>query len=113
MKELANEFEGEFNCVGESTEKYKTFSVIITKEVERIYKNGKEITKNIFCKLKFIDSARFKATLSNLVNNLAEEIYQIKCKHEHENKKCEMFRFNYIDCKCCLQYTNVKYDLIK
>ena len=50
MKELAKEFEGEFNCLGENTEKYKTFSVPIEKEVTRIAKNGNEIKKTISCK---------------------------------------------------------------
>ena len=72
-KELAKAFEGELNCLGENTEKYKIFSVPITKEVKRIDKNGKEITKTISYKLQFIDSTRFMTSaLSNLVDNLAE-----------------------------------------
>ena len=35
-KELAKEFEGEFHCLGGNTEKYKTFSVPIAKEVNRV-----------------------------------------------------------------------------
>ena len=36
----------------------------------------------------FIDGIRFMATtLSSLVDNVAEEIYEIKCKHGHVNKK--------------------------
>ena len=31
IKELANEFEGEFECIGENKEKQKTFSVPIKK----------------------------------------------------------------------------------
>ena len=31
IKELAKEFEGEFMCQGENAEKYKTFSVSLTK----------------------------------------------------------------------------------
>ena len=34
IKELANEFEGQFECIEENTKKYKTFSVSI-----RPYKN--------------------------------------------------------------------------
>ena len=33
IKKLANEFKGQFECFGENTEKYKTFSVPIEKEV--------------------------------------------------------------------------------
>ena len=39
-KELANEFEGQFECLGENTEKNKTFSVPIEKEVTKIDKDG-------------------------------------------------------------------------
>ena len=35
IKELAKEFEGEFECLGESTEKYITFSVPIKKEITK------------------------------------------------------------------------------
>ena len=59
IKELAKEFEGEINCLGENTEKYKSFSVPVIKEVKRISKNGKEITKTISYKLQFIGSTRF------------------------------------------------------
>ena len=37
---MAREFEGEFNCIGENTEKYITFLVPIEKKVIRIGKNG-------------------------------------------------------------------------
>ena len=40
IKELENEFEGQFECLGENTEKYKTFSVPIEKEVTNIDKDG-------------------------------------------------------------------------
>ena len=56
----------------------------IVKEVIRIDKNGEEITKNISYILQFIDSARFIAnSLSNLANNISEQIRKIKCKHCH------------------------------
>ena len=48
IKELAKEFEGEFNCLKENTETYKTFSVPITKEVKGISKNGELTAKTIF-----------------------------------------------------------------
>ena len=63
------------------------------KENTRIDKNGKKITKTISCWLQFIDSVRFMASsLSNLVNNLAEEIHKIKRINEHDNEKCENHR---------------------
>ena len=69
-KELAEELQ--FTCLGENTEKYITFTVLIEKEVTRIDKSGEEIIKNISYVLQFIESARCMASsLSNLVNNLA------------------------------------------
>ena len=89
IKELAKEFEGELNCLGENTEKYKTFSNLIINEVKRIDKNGEEITKTISYRLQFIDGARFMHnSLSKLVDNLAEGTYKIKCKYGHDNEKC-------------------------
>ena len=73
IKELANEFEGQFECLGENTEKFKTFSVPIEKEVTKIDKDGNESVVTISYKVKFIDSARFMASLlSNLIDDLAE-----------------------------------------
>ena len=38
--------------------------------------------------LQFIDSTRFMTnSLSNLVNNLSEGIYKMKCKSGHDDKK--------------------------
>ena len=45
IKEFGKEFEGEFNFLEENTEKCKTHSVSITREVKRADKNGNEITK--------------------------------------------------------------------
>ena len=47
IKVLAEEFERQFICLGENTEKYTTFSVSVQKEVARIDINGEEITKTI------------------------------------------------------------------
>ena len=79
IKKLAEEFKGEFECLGENTEKYITFSVPLKKESN----NSKKITY----KLKFIDSYRFMSTsLSNLVDNLSG-IYFKECKKCMERKK--------------------------
>ena len=55
IKELACEFDGNFECLGENTEKYITFSVPIKKRID-----NKNI--DITYKIKFIDSFRFMAT---------------------------------------------------
>ena len=79
------EFDGNFECLGESTEKYITFSVPIKKKIE-----NKDI--EITYKVKFIDSYRFMATsLSKLVDNLTEDIHGINC----------------VDCKSYLSYMKV------
>ena len=86
MKELAKEYLGEFNCLEENTEKYKTFLVPITKKVKRIDKNGKQITENIFYKLQFIYCARILSILLNLVDNLDEGIHKINCLSANPTK---------------------------
>ena len=53
------------------------------------------------------------SSLSSLVNNLAEELHKIKCKYGHDNKKCETCGIKHEDSECCLEYTNVKDDLIE
>ena len=81
IKELAEEFEGQFEWLGENTEKYITFSVPIKKGLG----NGKSITY----KIKFIDSLRFmSSSLSSLVDKLSEGAHCDKC----------------IECKSCLDY---------
>ena len=45
IKELAEEFGGQFTCLGENTEKCIIFSVTKEKEVTRIDKTEKQITK--------------------------------------------------------------------
>ena len=40
IKELAEEFEKQFTCLGENAEKYIAFTVQIEKEVTRIDENG-------------------------------------------------------------------------
>ena len=86
IRELVKEFEGNFECLGENTEKYITFSVPIKKEIEN---KDLEITY----KFKFIDSYRFIASsLSKLVDNLSEGI---------DNNKCS-------DCDSNLDYIKIK-----
>ena len=82
IKELVKEFEGNFECLGENTEKYITFSVPLKEKIEN---KNIEITYNI----KFIDSYRFmSSSLSKLVDNLSEGIHNNKCA----------------DCESCLDY---------
>ena len=52
-------------------------------------------------------------SLSNLADNLDEEINKIKWKYEHDDKKCETCRINYKDCDCFLEYTKFKDKFIE
>ena len=80
-------------------EKYINFLIPIEKEVIKIDKNGDEITKTIFYRLQFIDSAKFIASsLSNLVNNLSQGIHEITCTN------CN---------KCCFEYKIFRHGLIE
>ena len=86
IKELVKEFDGNFECLGENTEKYITFSVPTKKKIE---KKDIEITY----KIKFIDSYRFmSSSLSKLVYNLSEGIHNNKCAN----------------CESCLDYIKTK-----
>ena len=97
IKELANDFEGELECLGENTEKYKIF-LFDRKRSDKIDKDGNESVVTISGKIKCIDSTIFMASsLSNLVDNLAEGIHKVKCKD-----------FDYF-----LEYESVKDNLIK
>ena len=90
IKELAKEFKKTI-YLGETNEKYITFTVSIEKEVTITYREREEIAKNISYILQFIDSARLMAiSLSNLVNNFSEKIYRIKRKFRHCGKRCEI-----------------------
>ena len=54
-----------------------------------------------------------ESSLSNLFDDLAEGIYEIKCRYGRDNNKCEICVTKYKDCEFCLEYTNVKDDLIE
>ena len=81
IKELAEQFKGEFECLGENTKKSISFSVPIKKE----HDNNKTITY----KIKFVDTCRFMPSkLSGLVDKLSE--------------------INNKDCKTCIERKNIK-----
>ena len=73
INQLAEEFKGELNCIGENMEKYITFSVPIKKKCD----DGKTITR----KLRFIDSFRIMPTSSaELVDKMSRNFNSIECK---------------------------------
>ena len=121
IKELVKEFDGNFDCLGENTEKYITFSVPIKKMIE----NKASIEINY--KIKFIDSCRFmSSSLSKLVDNLSEGIHNNKCSDCESNLDYIKItaKLNSLECKneklllkCfnCNSYYKKKFnkDLIK
>ena len=81
IKEIAEEFKRQFECLEEITEKYITFFVSIENNEKDQYKT------------KFIDSFRFMpGSLSSLVDNFFDELYIDK----------------YIDCKYYLDYILIR-----
>ena len=112
IKKVAEEFEGYFTCLGENTE--NRIDSKIEKEVIRSDKNEKEITKTISHRLQFINSARFIASSwLNRGYSLAEEPHKIKCKCEHNDKKCETCGIKHKDCAWFLEDPNFIGDLIE
>ena len=86
IKELVKEFDRNFECFGENTEKYITFSAPIKKKIE-----DKNI--EITYKIKLTDSYRFMSMpLSKLIDNLSEGLHNNKCA----------------DCESCLDYIKTK-----
>ena len=112
IKELAKEFEGNFECLGENTEKYITFSIPIKKKIDN---KDLEITY----KIKFIDSYRFmSSSLSKLVDNLSEGIHNNKCSDCESNLDYIKIKKNQkllLKCFNCNIYYKEKFnkDLIK
>ena len=107
MKQLAKEFDGQFECLGENTEKYIIFSVPIKED-----DNSNIITY----KLKFIDSYRFtNSRLSGLVDNLSEFDKKKcpKCKEKFEFIEFKNDGLYYRCRKCKKRCTKSKDGLIK
>ena len=106
IKELVKEFEGNFDCLGENTEKYITFSVPLKKKI-----NNKNL--EITYKIKF-DSFRFmSSSLSKLVDNSSDNCSDCKSNLDHvpitKNKKLLLKCFN-----CNIYYKKkINNDLIK
>ena len=84
---MAKEFQGPFECIGENSGIYKSFSVPIKKKVIKTKKDEKKSIENISYIIKLIDSIRFiLSSLTLHVDNLSE-IYNEKssaknCKSE-------------------------------
>ena len=73
-------------------------------------------TKTLSYKLQSVESCRFIIMiylLSDHVDNLAEEIHKIKCKHGHDYKQCEVCRIKCKDCAYCREQTNSRDDLVE
>ena len=53
------------------------------------------------------------SSLSNFVNKFSEGIHKIKCKHGHDDEKCETCGIKHKYCDCFLEYIRFKADLIE
>ena len=112
IKGLVKEFEGNFDCLDENTEKYITFSVPLKKKIDN---KNLEITY----KIKFIDSFRFiSSSLSKRVDNLSEGIHNNKCSDCKSNLDYACITKNkkiLLKCVNCNIYYKQKFnnDLIK
>ena len=79
IKELANQFDGEIECLGENTEKYISFSLKINKKITKKDEDGNKKIVNVPYRLKFIDSYRvMAASSSELVDNLSNGLHSKK-----------------------------------
>ena len=112
IKELVKAFDGNFDCLGENTEKYITFSVPLKKKIEN------KASTEINYKIKFIDSYRFMSSwLLKLVDNLFEGIYTNKCSDCESNLDYIKMKNEKLLLKCfnCNSYYKKKFnkDLIK
>ena len=80
INQLAEEFNGELNCIGENMENISLF----------LYQLRKNVIIVITHKLRFIDSFRFMPTsLSELVDNMSGNFNSIVCKSCTENNRSE------------------------
>ena len=53
------------------------------------------------------------SSISSFADKLAAKMHKTKSKYRHDNKKSETWGVKSKDCKCCIEYTNVKVDLIE
>ena len=69
------------NVLEKTKKTTKSFLFRQEKESQKVDKDGNESVVTVFYKITFVDSAGFIATsLSNLVGNLAEGIFNTTCK---------------------------------
>ena len=114
IKNLVEEFEEEFECLGENTEKYITFSVPIKKEITKKDKNGNDKIVKISYKIKFIDSYRFMSTsLSKLIDNLSEGLHNNKCKYCKSYLDYGTIKDNQLIFRCFICKKNYEKDFNK
>ena len=122
IEELVKEFNGNFECLGENTEKYITFLVPIKKKIEN---KDLEITY----KIKFIDSYRFMALSLSLLENLGDyhdlyvqsdtllladvfENFRDMCIEEYELDPAHFSSLPGLAWQVCLKKTNVELELL-
>ena len=98
IKELANEFEGQFECLGENTEKYKTFIIPIEKKITKIDKDGNESVFTISYKVTFIDNARFILLIVSGKKLIKFNIKIVIFFLKYESVKCNSIKYKCLSC---------------
>ena len=115
IKVLAEEFKKQFTCLGENTEKYKTFTVPIEKEVRRIDKNVAEITKSIYLTYCNLLTAQdlWQAHYQILPIHFLKKFIELNVNAGTMKNKRKTCGIKYKYCDCFLEYMNFKDHLIE
>ena len=134
------EFEGQFTCLGENTEKYRTFSVLIEKLnlqdnlllLEKILKNTFSVfSKKLFssnwkrsyenCQIRKSNHKNYSLPAQDLCQAhyqfllivLLKEFIKLNINTDTMIQICETCRIKYKDCNYFPKYKNSKDDLIE
>ena len=112
IKEQAKNFKEEFIYLGYSTEKYKTFSFPMIKEVKRIDKNGKQISKNIYYNYNLLIENVWQIHYRILLILLLKEFTKLNANMDIIIKNSKRMELNTKIVSALLDTKNVRDDLI-
>lgn len=108
IKQLVEEFEEKFECLGENLKSYVTFSALIETQ-----KNAK-IVKH---KIRFIEHVIFmNSSLSSLIDTLAKGLHKVKCKDcksslEYLTSENGLLVFKCVECNTALRASKTRTSL--
>ena len=114
IKESAEEFKKQFTSLGEKTEKGKTFTVPIKKEITRTDKDGEKITKIDLTYYSLLIAQDLWQTHYQILSiSCLKEFIELNVNTDMMTKKCETCGIKYKHCDCFLEYMKFKDDLIE